>query len=154
MTVCSGCFGAALQQDPTSCRVGGTSLEQEGVARVAHPHRFGRGGQRQLVVGAAVAENLPAVATVVLWRDAEKCGDPLEKCCRVGFMGLRITCADLSSRDGELLLTQLAVAGVLVLQPNLTPLKQGIFLLSGFFYTFYTTHKTTNMRCYAHIICA
>lgn len=65
-------------------------------------------------------------------------------------MGLRITCADLSSRDGELLLTQLAVAGVLVLQPNLTPLKQGIFLLSGFFYTFYTTHKTTNMRCYAH----
>lgn len=30
---------------------------------------------------------------------------------------------DLSSRDGELLLTQLAVAGVLVLQPNLTPLK-------------------------------
>lgn len=71
MTVCSGRFGAALQQDPTSCRVGGTSLEQEGVARVAHPHRFGRGGQRQLIVGAAVAENLPAVATVVLWRDVE-----------------------------------------------------------------------------------
>lgn len=30
---------------------------------------------------------------------------------------------DLSSWDGELLFTQLAVAGVLVLQPNLTPLK-------------------------------
>lgn len=71
VTVCSGCFGAALQQDPASCRVGGTSLEQEGVARVAHPHRFGRGGQRQLIVGAAVTENLPAVATVVLWREAE-----------------------------------------------------------------------------------
>lgn len=49
-----------------SCGVGGAALQQEGVAGVAHPDGFGRGGERQLVVGAVVAENLPAVATVVL----------------------------------------------------------------------------------------
>lgn len=75
--------------------IGGASLEEEGVAGVADSDRFGRGGQRELVVGAAVTEDLPTVPTVVL-----------------------------SSRDGELLLTQLAVAGLLVLQPHLTPLKQ------------------------------
>lgn len=49
--------------------VGGAPLQQEGVAGVADSDRFGRGGQRQLVIGAAVAENLTAVATVVLEKE-------------------------------------------------------------------------------------
>lgn len=49
--------------------IGGAPLQQEGVAGVADSDRFRRGGQRQLVVWAAVAENLPAVATVVLETD-------------------------------------------------------------------------------------
>lgn len=39
------------------------------------------------------------------------------------FLSIRHLTTDLPSRDGELLLTQLAMAGLLVLQPNLTPLK-------------------------------
>lgn len=62
---------ASMWEDRGSCSrgVGGAALQQEGVAGVADSDRFGRGGQRQLVVGAAVAENLPAVATVVLQKD-------------------------------------------------------------------------------------
>lgn len=46
------------------------------------------------------------------------------------FQGTGTSCdgwgTHLSSGDGELLLTQLAVAGVLVLQPNLPPLRQSL----------------------------
>lgn len=80
--------------------VGGAALQQQGVAGVTHSDRFGRGGQRELIVRAAVTEDLPTVPAVVL-----------------------------SSGDGELLLTQLAVAGLLVLQPHLPPLKNFV----GFF---------------------
>lgn len=67
--------------------VGGAALEQEGVARVAHPDGLGRGGERQLIVGAAVAENLPAVAAVVL-RERERGAEmQLEKCWRRWFYG-------------------------------------------------------------------
>lgn len=41
------------------------------MAGVTHSHRFGRRRQRKFVVGAAVAENLPAVPAVVLQTDAQ-----------------------------------------------------------------------------------
>ncbi len=56
------------------------------MAGVTDSDWFRRGGQRELIVRAAVTENLSTVPTVVL-----------------------------SSGDGELLLTQLAVAGFLIL---------------------------------------
>jgi len=52
--------------------IGGASLEEEGVAGVADSDRFGRGGQRELVVGAAVTEDLPTVPTVVLERETRE----------------------------------------------------------------------------------
>lgn len=67
--------------------VGGAALQQEGVAGVADPDRFRRGGQRQFVVRAAVAENLPAVATVVLEKDervTERCSREREQFGMVG----------------------------------------------------------------------
>lgn len=70
------------------------------MAGVAHSDRFGRRRQRKFIVRAAVAENLPAVPAVVL-----------------------------SSGDGKLFLTQFAVSGLFVLQPNLTPLQSFV----GFF---------------------
>ena len=45
---------------------GRASLQQEGVAPVAHPHRPRVGGQGQLVTGAAVAVDVSAVSTVML----------------------------------------------------------------------------------------
>lgn len=41
---------SALVPGERSRGVGGAPLQQEGVAVVADPDRFGRGGQRQLVV--------------------------------------------------------------------------------------------------------
>lgn len=80
--------------------IGGAPLEEEGVAGVTDSDWFGRRRQRKLIVRAAVTENLPTVPAVVL-----------------------------SSRDGELLLTKLAVTCFFVLQPNLPPLKSFV----GFF---------------------
>lgn len=61
-----------MQGGTASRRIGGASLKQEGVAGVAHSDWLRRGGQRQLIVGAAVTENLPTVPTVVLQREAEE----------------------------------------------------------------------------------
>lgn len=55
-----------------SRRIGGASLEEEGVAGVADSHRFWWGGQRELIVGAAVTENLPTVPTVMLERETQR----------------------------------------------------------------------------------
>lgn len=58
------------------------------------------------------------------WRRRQKgVRATISKYCCVGLISHPLS-SDLSSWDGELLLTQLAVAGFLVLQPNLTPLKQ------------------------------
>lgn len=51
--------------DPSS-RIGGASLEEEGMAGVTDSDWFWRCGQRELIVRAAVTENLPTVPTVVL----------------------------------------------------------------------------------------
>ena len=49
--------------------VGGVAVQQQVVARVAHPHRLGGGRQRHLVVRALVTEDVPAVTAVVLqWK--------------------------------------------------------------------------------------
>lgn len=72
-----------------SGRCGGASLQQEGVAHVAHPHRPRVGGQGQLVTGTAVAVDVSTVSTVVL-----------------------------SACDGELLLTLLALSGLIIFQPG------------------------------------
>lgn len=98
----SDCLKQSWQQcGAPSRRIGGAPLEEEGVAGVTDSDWFWWGRQRELIVRAAVTENLPTVPTVML-----------------------------SSRDGEFLLTQLAMAGLFVLQPNLTPLKSFV----GFFY--------------------
>lgn len=52
---------------PSSC-VGRASLEQQRVAGVAHSDGFGRRRQRELVVRAAVTEDLSTVPAVVLER--------------------------------------------------------------------------------------
>lgn len=95
--------GVSTREVPSSRGIGGAALQEEGVAGVADSDWFRRGGQRKLIVRAAVAEDLPAVSAVML-----------------------------PSRDGELLLTQLTVAGILVLQPNLSPLKSFVGLFDVF----------------------
>lgn len=71
--------------------IGGASLEEEGVAGVTDSDWFWRGGQRELVVGAAVAENLPTVPTVVLETETEgRVRATISKYCRVLFLFLII----------------------------------------------------------------
>lgn len=62
---------AAVCGGASSRWIGRASLEEEGVAGVTDSDWFWRGGQRELIVRAAVAENLPTVPTVVLDRDRE-----------------------------------------------------------------------------------
>lgn len=49
-----------------SGRRGGAPLQQEGVTHVTHPNGSRVGGQGQLVTGAVVAVDVPAVSTMVL----------------------------------------------------------------------------------------
>lgn len=70
---------------------GGASLEEQWVADVTHTDRFGVRWQGQFVTGAAVAVDVPTVATVVL-----------------------------SAWDWELLLALLAVCGFIIFQPRMT----------------------------------
>ena len=44
---------------------GGAPFQQSIVARVAHPHRLGGGGQRHAILAAGVAENIATVPAVV-----------------------------------------------------------------------------------------
>lgn len=63
---------AMVKQDDLVYRssgIGGTPLQQESVAGVADSDRFWWSGQRQLIIWAAVAENLSAVPTMVLEKD-------------------------------------------------------------------------------------
>lgn len=70
MSLISDCLKQSRQHCGAPSRwIGGASLEEEGVAGVAHSDWFWRGGQRELIVGAAVTENLPTVPTVVLERE-------------------------------------------------------------------------------------
>lgn len=63
----SDCLMLSSQRGGAPSRwIGGASLEEEGVAGVTDSHWFWRGGQRELIVRAAVTENLPTVPAVVL----------------------------------------------------------------------------------------
>lgn len=100
---------------------GGASLQQQGVAHVAHSHRPWIRRQGQLVTGAAVAVDVSAVSAVVLrmqniQRDVAT------------FMWLRMLTEAalkwnvmggyLSAWDGELLLALFALSGFIIFQPS------------------------------------
>lgn len=85
------------------------------MAHVAHPHRPRVGGQGQLIAGTAVAVDVSTVSAVVLQKQS----------LLVLFSHLNrflkkfktTKSPDLSSGDGELLLTLFALSGFIVFQP-------------------------------------
>lgn len=103
---------------------GGASLQQQGVAHVAHSHRPWIRRQGQLVTGAAVAVDVSAVSAVVLrmqniQRDVATfmwLRTLTEAALKWNVMGVGGTY--LSAWDWELLLALFALSGFIIFQPS------------------------------------
>lgn len=66
---------------------GGASLQQEGVAHVAHPHRSRVRGQGQLVTRTTVAVDVSTVSTVML---QHKHGQLIDIALKMQFKEIKI----------------------------------------------------------------